>query len=480
MAVINRVAEVEVVRVDVANAGVALLIGLAVIAHHDSLDISRSVTVVSDVGSHLGTIHSLQPRSPVALSSGRNAGSIASAPSIVVGTQDGVLTVSTQAQVALDEADDEVVPVVGTAAVVGEGADECLARSYLDQVRECRPPTCRVVGITDAGVHLVDHLELCRSDDGRAVLALVGLVVDSHEGLRAERVQVGHSLEGEVLSGDGLRHALLELHLSRDVSGDGSQVGALQNLARSTLQLHRQRQLVLSRCASADWLHVGGQEVDVGTLGHQECTDGRVRSVGIQVGQRSLLCVLLHDGSIGDLHDESAIRAVDGQHYASAELLNAGIGIGLEGKRAYHERTVDVVAPLGVAAGLVVEANSTIFLIVGSTAVLVVAEDECEVLIGVGGVGVDVQVEQSVPDTTLINLIVLGELSPPTRAEVGSTDGVDVFHHAFQFLVIATLVSIDRVDHLLEPVGGVYAVEIATLAAGHRQHSQCCCAEGHC
>ena len=342
------------------------------------------------------------------------------------------------------------------------------------------PERCAVVGITHAGVHLVDDLELSVADDRIAAFALVGLVVDSHEGLCAERVHVGNGLEGEVLSGDGLRHALLELHLSRDVGGDGSQIGALQHLAGSALQLHRQRQLVLSRCASADWLHVGGKEVDEGTLGHQECTDGRVRSIGIQVGQRSLLCVLLHDGSIGDLHDESAIRTVDGQHYASAELLNAGIGIGLEGKRAHHERTINVVTPLGVAAGLVVEANSTIFLIVGSTTVLVVAEDECEVLIGVGGVGVDVQVEQSVPDTTLINLIVLGELSPPTRAVVGSTDGVDVFHHAFQFLVVATLVSIDRVDHLLEPVGGVYAVEITTLAAGHRQHSQCCCAEGHC
>ena len=465
MAVINRVAEVEVVRVDVANAGVALLIGLAVIAHHDSLDISRSVTVVSDVGSHLGTIHSLQPRSPVALSSGRSAGSIASAPSIIVGTQDGVLTVSTQAQVALDEADDEVVPVVGTAAVVGEGADECLARSYLDQVRECRPPTCRVVSISDAGVHLVDHLELNVSNDRIAVLALVALVVDSHEVLCAERVQVGDRLEGQVLSGDGLRHALLELNHCGDVSRDGSRIGALQDFAGSTLQLHRQGQLVLSRCAAADGLDVGSEEVDVASLGHEEYADGSVRSIGVEVRQRRGSLVLLHNRAVRHLHVESAVCAVDGHHDTSAELFNAGIGVGLEGERAHHERAVDVVAPLRVAAGLVVEANGTIFLVVGSTAILVVAENHGEVLIGVRGIGIDVQVEQSVPLFTILNLIILGELSPPARAIVSSTDGVDVFHHAFQFLVVAALVGIDRVDHLLEPVGGVDAVEVATLAA---------------
>ena len=453
MAVINRVAEVEVVRVDVANAGVALLIGLAVIAHHDSLDISRSVTVVSDVGSHFGTVHSLQPRSPVALSSGRSAGSIASAPSIIVGTQDGVLTVSTQAQVALDEADDEVVPVVGTAAVVGEGADECLARSYLDQVRECRPPTCRVVSSTDAGVHLIDHLELCRSDDGRAVLALVGLVVDGHEGLRAERVQVGHSLEGEVLSGDGLRHALLELHLSRDGGRDGGQVGALEHLAGSALQFHRNRELVLSRCASTDGLDVRGEEVDVASLGHEEYADGSVRSIGVEVRQRRGSLVLLHNRAVRHLHVEAAVGAVDGHHDTSAELFNAGIGVGLEGERTHHERAVDVVAPLRVAAGLVVVADDTILLVVGSTAIFIVADDHGEVLIGVRGIGVDVQVEQSVPLFTILNLIILGELIPPARAIVGSTDGVDVFHHAFQFLVAATLVGIDRVNHFLEPVG---------------------------
>ena len=342
------------------------------------------------------------------------------------------------------------------------------------------PPACRVVGSANAGVHLVDHLKLSIGNDGIAALALVGLVIDRNQSLATKAVHIGNGLEGKFGSGYILGHSLLKLDSSGNIGESLGQFCALEHLLGHTVQSHRQRQFVLSRGAAADGLDVGSEEVDVGTLGHQEGADGRVRRISIQVRQRGRLCVFLHDCSVRNLHDESAIRAVDGQHNASAELVNTRVGIGLEGEGAHYERAVDVVTPLGVTAGLVVVADSTIFLIVGSTTILIVGEDECEVLIGVRSSGIDVQIEQSVPNSTFINLVVLGELSPPASTEVGSTDGVDVFHHAFQFLVVATFVGIDRVDYLLEPVGGIDVVKVATLAAGHRKHSQCSDAEGHC
>ena len=108
-----------------------------------------------------------------------------------------------------------------------------------------------------------------------------------------------------------------------------------------------------------------------------------------------------------------------------------------------------MVTPLGVTARLIVIADSTILCIVSCATVLIVTDDHSEVLVGIRGSGVDVQVELGHPLAALGNLIILGELSPPASAVVGSTDGVHIFLEAFDFLftsLVGSFLGSDRVS----------------------------------
>lgn len=58
MAVVDREGEVEVIYHHRAYTEVILDVGVAVVAFHDGLHISRTVVAVGDISRHLGTIHS--------------------------------------------------------------------------------------------------------------------------------------------------------------------------------------------------------------------------------------------------------------------------------------------------------------------------------------------------------------------------------------------------------------------------------------
>ena len=271
------------------------------------------------------------------------------------------------------------------------------------------PEWCRVVGGTDAGVHLVNHLECCITNDWlSSILALEGLVIGGHECLRAQRSKIWNYLDSEVLSFHSLRNLLLELYSSSDICQEVSKLGVLEHLARHTIQLQRKWLLVLGRSEATDRLDVRLQEVDVGTFWNEEGTNLVVRFISIQVREGRLSLVGLGDSTIGHLYDERAwIRTVDGKGDATTEFLNTGISIAAESERALYAIAVDVVAPLGVTTGLVVITDGTIFLVVAGATILVVAENECKVLVGVGGIGIDVQIENRVPSLAIGNLIIL-------------------------------------------------------------------------
>ena len=181
MAAVDRIAEVEVLGIDVDTL-ILLGVDITVVAFHRSQNVGRTITVVGHGYGHLGTVHSSEPCTPVSLTTAEpqvRIVLITLAPTEVVGTYHSELSVILTA-----EHHHEVVPVVGTTGVVGEAADVCLIRSHLDVLGVSAPPTSRVVGSTEGGVHLVDHLELSRTDDGScSALALIGLGISGDEGL---------------------------------------------------------------------------------------------------------------------------------------------------------------------------------------------------------------------------------------------------------------------------------------------------------
>ena len=146
MALLNGERHVEVVRIANRNTCVCLRIALVVRTYDIKLHISCTITVVSNVRRHLGTIHGCTPSIPVSVAAGSCTCAVAIAPAEVVGTQNSILTIGTEAQVALREHDEEVLPVVrATSVVVREGRHKCLASSNLYQTRSVTEEWRRVV-----------------------------------------------------------------------------------------------------------------------------------------------------------------------------------------------------------------------------------------------------------------------------------------------------------------------------------------------
>ena len=139
MAAVNGEAEIHVVGVHRIDALILLQILVTISAFHDGLDVSSTIAIVSDIGSHLGTIHGSKPCSPVsAVFHGCRASSIAVAPTIVVGTYYSIFSSGR----CVVEHDDEVVPVATTIAVVGEVDHLGLLRLHLDIVGVRTPEGC--------------------------------------------------------------------------------------------------------------------------------------------------------------------------------------------------------------------------------------------------------------------------------------------------------------------------------------------------
>ena len=91
MRAIDCEAEVEVAGIDGVDACIALGIGLTIIANHYHLDIGSTIAIVGHSHLDLGTIHGLEPCTPVLLTAAQCASVIAGAPTIVVGTYYGIL-----------------------------------------------------------------------------------------------------------------------------------------------------------------------------------------------------------------------------------------------------------------------------------------------------------------------------------------------------------------------------------------------------
>ena len=217
-------AEVEVIRINRVNALVLLQIIHAVISMHHSLDVSSTITIISDIGSHLSTIHSSAPCIPVCLTSAGNQISIAivaSTPSKIVGTDYCVLR-----KVGFVKNNHEVVPVSSARRIVGEVNNLCLLRLNLDIVRMHRPPARRIILSTqDMWIgndnslcecrEFVYYIECLDSNDRLSgCLALEGLGVHCHKCLLSKFVDVRNSLKQQVISGNFLRDTLLEHHCS--------------------------------------------------------------------------------------------------------------------------------------------------------------------------------------------------------------------------------------------------------------------------
>ena len=195
MTAVNRIVEVEIIRIN-GDTLILLGINLSVITQHRSLYVGRTIAIIRNSHVHLSTVHGSEPCTPVILRTAQPQVRIiviASTPSVVVGTNHSILVI-----IIVRQDDHEVIPVVGTAGVVGEGSKEGLTRSHLDFIRVSTPPGCRVVGSTETGVHLVNDLKLCIADDRCCRLALESLSISSHEGLLAQIVHIGNDLEGQV------------------------------------------------------------------------------------------------------------------------------------------------------------------------------------------------------------------------------------------------------------------------------------------
>ena len=147
------------------------------------------------------------------------------------------------------------------------------------------------------------------------------------------------------------------------------------------------------------------------------------------------MVVGLRHCTVSNLDNEViGVTAVDGQRYLTAELVHAFISVRLEGERTRHVVAFDMVSPFRVttiAGWLMVEADSTVLLIVNGSTVFVITDDKSKVLICICCVRIDAEVELCVPGLTVSNLIILREGCPPSCAIVSSSNGVHIFHHAF-------------------------------------------------
>ena len=237
MATVNGEVEVEVVRIDGVDTFVLLGIVLAICTGHHHLNVCRTIAIIRHSQIHFGTIHCLEPCSPVTLTATWCASCVTITPTIVVGTYDSILLAS----VRRAEHNHEVVPVVDTTGVVGEAGDEALLRSNLDVLRVSTPEWCTTIRITNGGIHLVDHIKRSIADNRLwSGLTFISLSIDGYEGLGAQTIHIRNSLEGQVGSGNGLRYTLLELNSGGDISQNLLEVSILLHLLGHTIQRQRQ------------------------------------------------------------------------------------------------------------------------------------------------------------------------------------------------------------------------------------------------
>jgi len=130
--------EIEIAA-DGADTNVILLIGLAIVTCHHTLHIGRTALVSNRNGYH-SLVHSLEPCTPVALTTTWCASTIAVAPAIVVGTYHTIL-VGTIAGKNYTE----VIPVVLEVCKVLDACANGIARRYVEVLRVSTPEGCRVI-----------------------------------------------------------------------------------------------------------------------------------------------------------------------------------------------------------------------------------------------------------------------------------------------------------------------------------------------
>ena len=158
MATVNGEAEVHIVCINRIDAYILLGINHTVSTIHYGPHVGSTITVVGHVCRDLGTVHGCFPCGPVtAFLHLRLTSVIAVAPTKVVGTYHGIFGI-----VCLAEYDAEVVPVINTRRVVGEGHHLGFLRFHLDIVSMGTPEGCRiVVGTNGQGVGHHDGLREC-------------------------------------------------------------------------------------------------------------------------------------------------------------------------------------------------------------------------------------------------------------------------------------------------------------------------------
>ena len=461
VATVDGEAEVHVVRIHGVDADVVLRVGDAVGAIHHCADIGCAVAIVRDVCGHFSAVHCSEPCCPVGLAAACGAGCIAVAPTEVVGAEHCILGGGG----VVVEHNDKVVPVIGARAVVDEVDNLGLLRCHLDILGVNAPP-CRsvVFGAQDGRARnhqrlgecreLFDHAERLGGDERLfGIFALERLVVYDHQSLLAHLFHVGDGLELQVGGGDVLGHFLLKGHHARHVSHGLAEFGANQHLGGHARQFDAQRLLVFLRGAAADGLDGGADEVDVRPFGHEERADVGVSGVGIEVGQSRSLRIGLGHSAIGDGDAEPARSAVDGEGDRAAELGDAFVGISRKLEVTCHKAAVDVVAPFGVAARLIVVADCAIFCVAVAATFHVVGYYQGKVLVGVRCFRIDVERELRCPDGIFGDHIVFRERCPPAGRVVGVAHGVDIFQEAFYFGRACLLVCSCRRDAVSHPVG---------------------------
>ena len=148
MTTVNREAEPEVIPVNRTDTDIVLIVGLTVIAFHDTLHISRTTIVGHGYGYHR-LIHSLKPCTPVELTTTWQTSTIAVTPTIVVGTDDSIFTV-----VLTGQHNHKVVPVVGAIGEVLDAGSNGLTNRHIVHIRMSTPPTGRVIFCTKYAIEL--------------------------------------------------------------------------------------------------------------------------------------------------------------------------------------------------------------------------------------------------------------------------------------------------------------------------------------
>ena len=412
MASINSEAEVHVVGINSADATILLYIFNTVITNHHSLDVSRAITIVGDISGNLSTIHGSAPEIPVALSAiGLQIwiAVIASAPAPVVGTDHCIFL----ADVSLVQHNHEVIPVVFTIRVIGEVDNLRLLRVNLDVLCMNSPPSLAVILSTeDNRVRNNDSLRKCRefvhhaeglngSHRIFASSALEGLVIHSHQRLLSQFIDIGDSLECQILCCYSLHDTLFEIDDTSHVGNSLFQCGTDEHLTGHTRNLHRQRLLVLLRGIASDRLDSRTKETDQRALNTDAASQISLRTCR---WEGTCLGVGLCQIAVGHLDVETTVRTVNCQGDFSVHLLNRGIDI-VSARRvletAAYQTSVNLLTcriPFRVLGRVVIETDDTILSTYIRTTSPVI-QYNVEVLV-IFVVGVHRQVELCLPFLT--------------------------------------------------------------------------------